>query len=119
MLGEPLRQDDQYGPCGRIVDREEGLQELEGVASDRFRLRRRYVQHGRTPRCGRAVSRSNAAGRLQLDYIATLEGSRPLDLATRHHALPMSETLHKMPTWMRRSYAAARLSLTTLSFFIR
>src|ERR1700730_18427451 len=86
MLGEPLRQDDQYGPCGRIVDREEGLQELEGVASDRFRLRRRYVKHGRPPVCGRAVSRSTAAGRLQLDYIATLEGSRPLDLATRHHA---------------------------------
>src|ERR1700719_1861543 len=91
MLGEPLRQDDQCGPCGRIVDREKGLQELEGVASDRSRLRRCYVQHRSTPRRGRAVSRSNSAGRLQLYYIATPERSPPLVLATRHHAFPTSK----------------------------
>ena len=92
MPGDSLRQEDQCGSCGRIVNRKEGLQQVKAVARNRVRLKWHCLKRRRP--AGRVRAPGASADRLQLNdirYIATLEGRLLLDLATRHHALPMSK----------------------------
>src|SRR5215471_8461865 len=122
MLCQPLRKDDQCGSGARIIDREKGLQEFQGVASNRFRRKRRHLARRCIGRRGRAVSCPDCTKRLQPHHIAALDEFAPFDLATRHHAtLSCVGNITKgiVTSYTGTSYAAARLSLTTLSFFIR
>src|SRR6266481_5844195 len=127
MRSEPLRQDNQRRPCGRIVDCEERLQEIEAVAGHRVRLKGCRVRRRLVLRHGRLVLPFNSTERLQLHHIAIFGEPARLDLATRHHAFPCwkygcSLRLKKSkrpPIQTTASYAVARLSLTALSSFVR
>jgi hypothetical protein len=93
VSGDSLCQENQCGSCGCIVNRKEGLQQVKAVARDRVRLKWHRVKR-RHPGRIRACRHAACASRLQLNditNIATLEGRLLLDLATRHHALPMSK----------------------------
>jgi len=92
----------QRGAGGGIVDRKEGLQEIETIAGDGVLHR---AERGRLARSGRRPAAGPiAAGKLQLHdigRIATLEGPLSLDLATRHNALPMPKIIGVKPVNFR------------------
>jgi hypothetical protein len=111
--GDSLRQQDQCGACGRIVNRKESLQQIKAVARDRVGPKWHCVKRGRPS--GRIRASGVSADRLQLNditYIATLEGRLLLDLARRHHALPMSKNyrVQNRSIYTRASYVAVRVS---------
>jgi hypothetical protein len=111
--GDSLCQQHQCGSCGRIVNRKESLQQIKAVACDRVRLKWHCVNRRRPS--GRIRASGVSADRLQLNditYIATLEGRLLLDLARRHHALPMSKNyrVQNRSIYTRASYVAVRVS---------
>ncbi len=112
-LGEPLREQNQRGAGGGVVDRKEGLQEIETIAGQGVRDR---AERGCLTRSSsRPAAGAVAAGRPQPDdiaWIATLEGPLSLDLPTRHNALPVPPITGTR--WVnfheRASYVAPRVS---------
>jgi hypothetical protein len=111
--GDSLRQQNQCGSRGRIVNRKESPQQVKAVARDRVRLKWHCVKRRRPS--GRIRASGASADRLQLNditCIATLEGRLLLDLARRHHALPMSKNYREPNRSIYRgaSYVAVRVS---------
>jgi hypothetical protein len=89
LLGEPLRQQDQCGACGCIIDGKERFQEIKAIAGDGVMLKHR-IKCSHLSCGGCTATGSIAPGGLQrhdiIAYAATIEGPLSLDLATRHNA---------------------------------